>query len=108
MQSYLFPIKIAFITFPFIALFFTFPFAISQYKKYGYINTFRIFILYSFLLYLIVAYYLIILPLPRTRDIKSLQRPGTRHYSLVPFTFIHDILRETSVVLNNLQHISIY
>ncbi|MBU5438075.1 VanZ family protein [Tissierella sp. MSJ-40] len=100
MESYLFPIKIAFITFPFIALFFTFPFAIYQYKKYGYINKFRIFILYSFLLYLIVAYYLIILPLPQTRDIKSLQRPGTQHYNLVPFSFIHDILRETSVVFN--------
>ncbi|WP_315116513.1 VanZ family protein [uncultured Clostridium sp.] len=101
MQSYLIPIRAAFITFPFIALLFTFPFAIYQYKKYGYINKFRIFILYSFLLYLITSYYLVILPLPQTRDIKSLQRPGTRHYNLIPFSFIRDIFNETKIVLNN-------
>ena len=101
MQEYLFPIKIAFITFPFIALFFTFPFAIYQYKKHGYINKFRVFILYSFLLYLITAYYLVILPLPRTRDIKSLQAPGTQYYSLVPFRFISDIFKETKAVLTD-------
>lgn len=99
MQEYLLPIKVAFITFPFIALFFTFPFAIYQYKKHGYINKFRVFILYSFLLYLIAAYYLVILPLPKTRDIKSLQAPGTQYYSLIPFRFIGDILKETKVVL---------
>lgn len=99
MQSYFFPIKAAFITFPFIALFFTFPFAVYQYKKYGYINKFRVFILYSFLLYLIAAYYLVILPLPNTRDIKSLQAPDTQYYSLIPFNFIYDIFKETKVVL---------
>jgi glycopeptide antibiotics resistance protein len=99
MQEYLLPIKYAFITFPFIALLFTFPFAIYQYKKYGYINKFRVFILYSFLLYVITAYYLVILPLPKTRDIKSLQRPGTQYYSLVPFKFISNIFKETNVVL---------
>ncbi|MBU5484638.1 VanZ family protein [Clostridium sp. MSJ-11] len=100
MQSYLIPIRSALITFPFIALLFTFPFAIYQYKKYGYINKFRIFILYSFLLYLITSYYFVILPLPETRDIKSLQRPGTQHYNLIPFSFIRDIVNETKVVLN--------
>lgn len=99
MQAYFFPIKIAFITFPFIALCFTFPFAIYQYKKHGYINKFRVFILYSFLLYLIVAYYLVILPLPTTRDIKSLQAADTQYFNLVPFNFIRDILKETKVVL---------
>lgn len=99
MQVYFFPIKIAFITFPFIALLFTFPFAIYQYKKHGYINKFRIFILYSFLLYLITAYYLVILPLPETRDIKSLQAPGTQHYNLIPFRFVYDIFKETKVVI---------
>lgn len=99
MQAYFLPIKVAFITFPFIALYFTFPFAIYQYKKHGYINKFRVLILYSFLLYLITAYYLVILPLPKTRDIKSLQVPGTQYYNLVPFSFIRDILKETKVVL---------
>lgn len=101
MQSYLFPIKIALITFPIIAFIFTFPFAIYQYKKHGYINKFRIFILYSFLLYLIVAYYLVILPLPKTRDVKSLQSADTEYYNLIPFRFIYNILKESNVVWNS-------
>lgn len=101
MNQYFFPIKFAFITFPFIALCFTLPFAIYQYKKHEYINKLRVFILYSFLLYLIIATYLVILPLPITRDIKSLQKPGTQHFSLIPFTFIRDIFKETNVVLTN-------
>lgn len=101
MYTYIIPIKTALITFPFIAFVFTFPFAIYQYRKHGYINKFRVFILYSFLLYLIVAYYLVILPLPKTRDVLSLQKPGTQYYQLIPFNFISDILRETNVNFKN-------
>lgn len=98
MHAYMFPIKIAFITFPFLAFFITFPFVIYQYRKYGYINKFRNLILYSFLLYLIVAYYLIILPLPQTTDVRSLQSEGTKYYQLIPFNFIFDFLKETNVI----------
>lgn len=101
MNSYAFPIKMAFFTFPFIAAFITLPFLIFQYKKYGYLNKFRAFILYSFLLYLITAYYLIILPLPASRDVKSLQLPGTVYYQLTPFNFIRDIIQESKVVFGN-------
>lgn len=97
MQTYMFPIKIAFITFPFLAFLFTFPFVIYQYRKYGYINKFRILILYSFLLYLIVSYYLVILPLPKTRDVRSLQSSDIRYYQLIPFSFIFDFLKETNI-----------
>ncbi|WP_053955013.1 VanZ family protein [Inediibacterium massiliense] len=101
MQTYLFPIKVAFITFPLLAFFFTFPFIIYQYRKYGYINKLRVFVLYSFLLYLMVAYYLVILPLPKTFDVRSLQREGTQYYQLIPFNFIFDFLKETTVVFTN-------
>lgn len=101
MDSYFIPIKYAFISFPFIALLFLVPFAIYQYRKHGYINKFRVFILYSFLLFLITSYYLVILPLPDTRDILSLQKPGTRHTQLSPFNFIFDILKETKVDFKN-------
>ncbi len=100
MNSYIFPIKVALITFPILAFIFTLPFLIHQYRKYRYINKFRAFILYSFLLFLMVSYYLVILPLPNTYDVKSLQSPGTKHYNLIPFTFIHDFLNETHVVFN--------
>lgn len=94
MDTYLFPIKIAIITFPLFAFVFTLPFAIFQYKKYGYINKFRIFILFSFLLFLIAAFYLVILPLPASRDIKSTIKTDESYYNLVPFTFILDLMRE--------------
>lgn len=97
MNTYLFPIKIAILMFPFIAFLITFPFAIYQYRKYGYINKLRVFILYSFLLFLITAYFLVILPLPKTRDIESLQALGTKYYQLIPFTFIADFLKETRI-----------
>jgi len=94
MDTYLFPIKIAIITFPLFAFVFTLPFAIFQYKKYGYIHKFRIFILFSFLLYLIVVYYLVILPLPASRDIKSTMNTDASYYNLLPFTFVSDLMRE--------------
>lgn len=97
MQTYMFPIKIAFITFPFLAFLFTFPFVIYQYRKHGYINKFRILILYSFLLYLIITYYLVILPLPKTRDVRSLQSSDTVYYQLIPFNFIFDFIKETKI-----------
>lgn len=100
MNAFIFPIKTALLTFPILALFFTLPFLIHQYRKYRYINKFRAFMLYSFLLFLITSYYLVILPLPKTRDVKSLQLPGTRHYNLIPFTFIQDFLNETQAVFN--------
>lgn len=101
MGVYLFPIKTAIITFPIVALIFTLPFLIYQYRKHGYINKFRSLILYSFLLYLLAAYYLIILPLPKTTDILSLQAEGTQHVQLMPFNFISEFLDETSVKLND-------
>lgn len=100
MEDYIFPIKVAMITFPILAMFITFPFSLYQYRKYGYINKFRTFILYSFLLYLLSAYYLIILPLPITTDILSLQAEGTQHVQLIPFNWIIDIFKETTVIFS--------
>lgn len=97
MSTYFFPIKVAFITFPLIAFMLTIPFLIVQYRKYGYLNKLRAVVLYSLLLYLLVAFYLVILPLPKTRDVKSIQRPDTVHYNLKPFQFIQDLKKETKI-----------
>ncbi|MUG43534.1 VanZ family protein [Paenibacillus woosongensis] len=98
LQSYLFPIKYAFFTFPFAAFLFTLPFLIVQYRKHGYINKFRGVIKYLFLLYLMNAYFLVILPLPVSRDNTPMISGGLQ---LIPLNFIRDILRETSIVINN-------
>lgn len=94
-QSYLFPISYAFMAFPFAALLFTLPFLIVQYRRHGYVNKVRAFVLYLFLLYLMNAVFLVMLPLPSTRHNPPLSGGAMQ---LVPFNFIQDILRETSVV----------
>lgn len=98
LQSYLFPIKYAFFAFPFVAFLFTMPFLIVQYRKYGYINKFRSFLLYLFLLYLLNAYFLVILPLPATRDNPAMASGGLQ---LMPLNFLRDIMKETSIVITN-------
>ena len=99
--AYLFPIKTAIITFPIAGCILLIPFLIWQYRKHGYINYLRMFVLYSLLLFSMAAYYLIILPFPATFDTCSMQRPGTQHYQITPFTSIMDILRETKVNFAN-------
>lgn len=95
MDSYLIPIQSALFTFPIAAAILTVPFLIIQYRKYGYVNKLRSFVLFSFLLYCISAYYLVMLPLPR--DTSNCVREGSlmTYMQLQPFTFVDDILRET-------------
>ncbi|RCX15393.1 glycopeptide antibiotics resistance protein [Fontibacillus phaseoli] len=94
-ESYLFPIAYAFMAFPVAALAFTLPFLVVQYRRHGYINKYRAFVLYLFLLYLMNAVFLVMLPFPATRH-NAPMSGGTMQ--LVPFNFIQDILKETSVV----------
>ncbi len=97
MSTYLMPIKAAVIFFPFVAILMTLPFAIYHYRKYGYVNRFRTLVIFSLIFYLISAYYLVILPLPKTRDVKSIQSADVEHYNLRPLRFIEDIKKETKV-----------
>ncbi|MCS7464338.1 VanZ family protein [Paenibacillus doosanensis] len=95
LESYLFPIRYALLTFPLAALLFTLPFLIVQYRKYGYVNGFRGFAMYALLLYMITAYYLVILPLPDT--VHTCTGPGKSYIQPVPLQFVNDFLRETRV-----------
>ncbi|TCZ77728.1 permease [Paenibacillus albiflavus] len=97
MGTYLFPIKTAFITFPIAAFFLTMPFLIFQYRKYSYINWIRASVLYSMLLFIMTAYYLVILPLPNTRNTCATQNPNSHFMSLIPFTFVTDFLNEVNL-----------
>ncbi|MFF2015866.1 VanZ family protein [Paenibacillus sp. NPDC058177] len=89
-QSYLFPISYAFMTFPIAALFFTLPFMIVQYRRHGYIHKVRALMLYLLLLYLMNAFYLVLLPLPASRH--NLPPTGNSIQS-IPFQFIQDIMQ---------------
>ena len=97
-MSYKIPITSAFLIFPFIAFLFTIPYILVQYHKYGSINKFRTIIIYSFILYLITIYFLVILPLPSIDYVKDLTTPK---YNLVPFKAVFDFIKETPLVITN-------
>lgn len=110
--GYLNIIKIAFLTFPFLAFLMTLPYMIHQYHKYGSIYYLRAGIFYSFVLYLLVAYFLVILPLPSVEVVRNLKTPRMQ---LIPFHFILDIIHDNPLVLGQtstyfkaLFHSSIY
>lgn len=94
MGVYAFPIKIGFIIFPIIALLITLPYMIKQYNKYGSIPFLRTFVVYSFVLYLLVAWFMVILPLPRIEDVAKMTGPWTQ---LVPFTGLKEIINNTNL-----------
>ncbi len=100
MDAYKIPIQVAIITFPFIAFILTIPFLIYQYRKYGAIPILKSIIFYSFILYLITAYYMVMLPLPAIEYVKNLKTPYTQ---LIPFQFIKDITTTVSFDVTNVE-----
>ncbi|WP_346026670.1 VanZ family protein [Beduinella massiliensis] len=88
LNAYWDPIKTALILFPLIAALFTLPYVIVQYRRYGALLGFRIFIVYSFILYLMCALFLAVLPLPDPEKVRSMTGPVVQ---LVPFQAILDI-----------------
>lgn len=53
---------------------------------------------YSFIFYMLSALFLVLLPLPSTRNTCAFQSPNTVYYSLKPFTFIQDIFKSSSII----------
>lgn len=98
MGAYLVPIQTALFIFLFVAFILTVPYMIFSYRRYGYINKYRVIFLSSFLFYALCAYFLVILPLPNIIDTCSIQSPGTVYYNLRPFSFVQDFLKETNLV----------
>ena len=90
-MSYLVPIKAALIIFPFLALLITLPYIIYEYHHYGSVNKLRTLIIYSFILYLITIYFLVILPLPTKEEVIKMKVINPQ---LIPLTFIKDIIED--------------
>ena len=99
MSEYLEIIKTSFIFFPVIAFIFTIPYILIQYHKYGSIYYLRVIIVYSFILYLLTAYFLVVLPLPSIETVSKLTTPTTQ---LIPFKFVQDFINETSLSITNI------
>ncbi|MHC5251352.1 VanZ family protein [Listeria kieliensis] len=98
MSSYLFPIEVALIFFPFLALFLTIPFAIYSYRKFGSITFMRVFIIFTFIFYLMSAFFLTLLPLPDMQHIAQMKAPTPQ---LIPFTFVREFLDQTVFSFSN-------
>ncbi|WP_122644979.1 VanZ family protein [Enterococcus mediterraneensis] len=75
MSAYIIPIKTALLIFPFLALFLSGFFLIYEYRKYGTFVFTRAIILYSFIFYLLCAYFLVVLPLPPISEVAHYTSP---------------------------------
>ena len=96
-MGYIESIKTAILIFPFIAFLFTLPFILHQYHKYGSIHKFRTLIIYSFILYMITIYFLVILPLPNINEVTKPEKI----MNLIPFSFVDDFINKSSFILND-------
>lgn len=97
MDGYIEALKQAAVIFPVLAVLFTIPYVAWNYHKYGSVLSLRILIVYSFVLYLLCAYCLVILPLPTGEAAANLHGHDAQ---LVPFAFIGDIIEHSDVVLS--------
>lgn len=98
-MTYFGPIKNALITFPFLAALITIPYILYHYHKYGSVSFLRVVISYSFVLYLICAYYLVILPLP---TMQKLAQMPVINPQLIPFNAVKDIITSANINFNDL------
>ena len=88
-MSYINVIITAVLVFPIIAFLITLPYIIYNYNKFGSILFIRTILIYLFILYLISAYFLIIMPLPSIEAVSKL----TTKVQLVPFDLLKNIIR---------------
>lgn len=98
MSGYIYSIETAFFLFPFMAALFTMPYVVYHYHKYGAVMIFRSIIVYSFILYLINLYFLVILPLPSIEHVANLKTPFVQ---LIPFQFVVDFFKESGIQWNH-------
>ncbi len=100
MSTYMQPIFTASLVFGGLAFLLFVPWLIYTYRKFGYLSVSTTLVVFSFIFYFLSALFLVLLPLPSTRDTCSLQPPGMQYYSLVPFQFVKDTLRNSGIVLS--------
>ena len=91
MNQYIQSIREAVLFFPVVALIITLPYLIYNYRRRGSVWSLRVLIIYSFILYLLCCFFLVIWPLPDRDYVVNLTTPTMQ---LTPFTFIGEIVRD--------------
>lgn len=81
--------------FPFVALLFTLPYMFVQYRRFGAILFLRTMVVYSFILYMMCMYFLVVLPLP---DVETVSNMTGRIIQLVPFTQFSGMIHNAEIV----------
>lgn len=94
MSQYLEALRQAMVIYPMIVVLFTVPYITWSYHKYGSVLSLRVLIVYSFLLYLLCVYCLVILPLPTPEKAATLQG---HKMQLIPFSFLADIVKQAEI-----------
>ncbi|WP_455946299.1 VanZ family protein [Eubacterium ramulus] len=94
MSQYLEALQQAMFIFPIIVILFTVPYIAWSYHKYGSVLSLRVLIVYSFILYLLCVYCLVILPLPTPEKAATLHGHKAQ---LVPFSFVADIAKQAQI-----------
>lgn len=104
-HEYLIPLRTAYTLFPLIAAFFTLPYITYQYHRYGSIVFFRAAVVYSFILYLICAYFYAIMPLPTFEYV--LANPLPYHVQLNPLSFLDDVAEQAYWIYSGIGTVNI-
>ena len=94
MSQYLEALRQAMVIYPMIVVLFTVPYIAWSYHKYGSVLSLRVLIVYSFILYLLCVYCLVILPLPTPEKAATLHGHKAQ---LIPFSFIADIAKQAQI-----------
>ena len=97
-RQYLSPIAMSVGASLLIVLLSAVPYAIYNYRKRGKVPVKRTLVGYSFIWYLVAAYFLVILPLPSRESVEAMNTP---HYNLEPFIFVEHFLRYSGIDLSD-------
>lgn len=98
MAKYVKIVEFAFFIFPIIALLITVPYMIKQYRKYGSVTALKSIIIYSFVLYMMTAYFMVIMPLPHRSEVAQMTQPFKQ---LHPFATISAMFNSSSIIVND-------
>ncbi len=91
-MQYINVIYTAVFLFPILAILIALPILMVSYHRYGAIPKWHIFLLYTFIFYMMCAYFLTILPLPSQSFVAHLTTPT---HNFVPFMFVWEFFKYT-------------
>lgn len=98
MSTYIGAINTAVLIFIGVAALLTLPYMVYSYRKHGAVLFIRSFVFFSFIFYLLCAYFQVILPLPTRAEVLAME-PLPKQ--LVPFDFITDFIRNSGFSLRD-------